>query len=139
MLSTVLTTALIAAAAVEADPMIPVPLGTPMYSVELQIVKDTNTERVRYGLPKLTVDPALLSTAREQATWMAASQVLQHTRRMVGENIAMGQNNSQQAVTDWMNSPGHRANILHTGYRRIGVAAYVSANGRIYWCQQFLR
>jgi uncharacterized protein YkwD len=38
-----------------------------------------------------------------------------------------------------MNSPGHRANILNPGYTKIGVAGYTAANGRVYWCQQFLR
>ena len=38
-----------------------------------------------------------------------------------------------------MNSPGHRANILNPGYRRIGVAAYRTPEGTVYWCQQFLQ
>ena len=69
---------------------------------------------------------------------MATRQSLQHTTAAVAENIAMGQPNSDQAVRDWMNSPGHRANILNGSYTRIGVAAYVSPSGAIYWCQQFL-
>jgi uncharacterized protein YkwD len=38
-----------------------------------------------------------------------------------------------------MNSSGHRANILNPGYRRIGVAAYATPEGTIFWCQQFLQ
>ena len=51
----------------------------------------------------------------------------------------MGQNSSAEVINAWMNSSGHRANILNPSYTRIGVAAYVTPGGTIYWCQQFLR
>jgi uncharacterized protein YkwD len=60
-----------------------------------------------------------------------------HTNRPVAENIAMGQPHSSDVVQAWMNSPGHRANILNFGHRRIGVAAFRSDGGAIFWCQQF--
>ena len=50
----------------------------------------------------------------------------------------MGQNSSAEAVNSWMNSPGHRANMLNGGYSRIGAAAYTGSNGRVFWCVQFL-
>jgi uncharacterized protein YkwD len=62
-----------------------------------------------------------------------------HTSAAVAENIAMGQRNSAEVLNAWMNSSGHRANILNPGHTRIGVAAYTTPGGTIYWCQQFLR
>lgn len=107
--------------------------------IEKNIVMFTNQERQRYGLPPLKVDPQLVESARRHAIWMTANQTLQHTNQQVAENIAMGQPTSQDVVRSWMNSSGHRANILSGGHRRIGVAAYRTAQGTIYWCQQFLR
>jgi len=68
---------------------------------------------------------------------MTLNRLLQHTPLPVAENIAMGQQSSQEVVNDWMRSPGHRANILSGVYRRIGVAAYRTVDGTIFWCQQF--
>jgi uncharacterized protein YkwD len=80
-----------------------------------------------------------MNSARRHAIWMARFGTLQHTSAAVAENIATGQGSSREAVSDWMSSTGHRANILSFGHRRIGVAAYRGRNGRIYWCQQFLQ
>jgi len=115
--------------------------GTPqdLLEIEQNIINFTNAERVRYGLAALEIDHNLMQSARQHASWMAQNQVLVHTRQPVAENIAMGQPSSQDAVRAWMNSSGHRANILNRGHRRIGVAAYRTVRGTIYWCQQFLR
>jgi uncharacterized protein YkwD len=110
-----------------------------LIQIEKNIVKFTNDERKRYGLPPLKIDVELVKSAREHAIWMTRNRRLQHTWKPVAENIAVGYPSSQSVVRGWMNSSGHRANILNRGYRRIGVAAYVTKNGRIYWCQQFLR
>ncbi|MBN1912749.1 MAG: hypothetical protein JW818_23710 [Pirellulales bacterium] len=110
-----------------------------LLEIEKNIVKFTNYERARHGLPPLEVDPELMKTAREQGIWMARFRRLQHTRRPLAENIAMGYGSSQSVVRGWMNSSGHRANILNGSHRRIGVAAYVTDGGTIYWCQQFRR
>lgn len=139
MLSTVLTTCLIATAVADTDPMVPAPIGTQLLVVERNIIKRTNVERQRHGLPILSVDPSLTITARQHCQWMAGARNLTHTRIGVGENIAMGQANTHEALRTWMNSSGHRANILSRGYRRMGAAAYVSSSGQIYYCQQFLR
>jgi uncharacterized protein YkwD len=111
--------------------------GVKLAAIEANVVSYTNQERARFGLPALKVDKELMGTAREHAAWMTASQSLVHTSRPVAENIAMGQPHSSDVVQDWMNSSGHRANILNPGHRRIGVAAYRTANGTIFWCQQF--
>jgi uncharacterized protein YkwD len=111
--------------------------GVRLSAVEANIVSYTNEERVRHGLPPFEIDKELMATAREQAAWMTRSGLLFHTRRPLAENIAMGQSHSSEAVQSWMGSSGHRANILNPGHRRIGVAAYHTADGVIFWCQQF--
>ena len=106
---------------------------------EHQVIERTNAQRKQFGLRPLEVDLRLVRSARRHTAWMTHNRNLQHTTAPVGENIAMGQRSSGEVVTAWMNSPGHRQNILHTGYRKIGVAAYTAADGSVYWCQQFLR
>ena len=110
-----------------------------MISVEQNLVQRTNAARAQAGMPPLQVDHQLMASARRQAIWMARNQVMQHGNAPVAENIAAGQRSSTEAVQSWLNSPGHRANMLNGSYRRIGVAAYRSRNGQIYWCQQFVR
>jgi len=107
--------------------------------IEKNIIKYTNQERKRYGLPPLAVDIELVHSARDHARWMTRNRVLQHTSLPVAENIAMGYPSSQSVVQGWMNSAGHRANILNGGHMRIGVGAYQTSDGTIYWCQQFRR
>jgi len=108
-----------------------------LVSIERSIVERTNAERARYGLPPLQVDEDLMKSAREHAQWMGRTRAFQHTRAAVAENIAMGQRDSNEALSSWMRSSGHRANILNPGHRRIGVAAFQTLEGLIYWCQQF--
>ena len=57
------------------------------------------------------------------------------TYRSAGENIAMGQRTPQEVVNAWMNSSGHRANILSKDFTHIGVGHHASGN---YWTQQFI-
>jgi uncharacterized protein YkwD len=109
-----------------------------MHAVETRIVELTNYERARRGLPRLVIDRALMRSARRHCAWMTNSRRMQHTGAAVAENIAMGQGSADEAVRDWMNSSGHRANILSGNYRRIGVSAYSTPGGTVYWCQQFL-
>ncbi len=110
-----------------------------LFSVESNIIAKTNSQRVRNGKSPLTMDESLMRSARQHCSWMAKNRTMQHTRASVAENIAMGQSSSGEAVQDWMSSPGHRANMLSGEYTRIGVAAYRGRDGRVYWCQQFLR
>ena len=116
----------------------PKPPTPQLFAVEQNIVNMTNQERRRYGLPPLRVDFRLVDSARRHTIWMVTRGGLTHTSAPVAENIAMGQANTAQAMRSWMGSSGHRANILNRSYTRMGAAAYVSANGTIYWCQQFL-
>jgi uncharacterized protein YkwD len=116
----------------------PHPVDNPeLHPVETSVIEHTNAERVRYGLRPFIVDHLLMRQARRHAAWMARSHAMQHTSQAVAENIAMGQNSGSEVVRTWMNSSGHRANILNAGYTKLGVAAYKTPEGTIFWCQQF--
>lgn len=108
-----------------------------LWPVEQKVIDLTNAERRRYGLPTLVMDPTLVQSARNHAYWMASSHTLRHASGAWAENIAQGQTSAGHAVSCWMTSSGHRANILNGRHRRIGVAGYRSAGGDIFWCQQF--
>lgn len=115
----------------------PKPATNALHPVEQKIIDQTNAQRARHGLPPLVVDQRLVQSARAHNAWMTSRRRLQHTSRPVAENIAMGQTTAEEAVGSWMRSAGHRANILNRNHRRIGVSAYTSANGTVFWCQQF--
>lgn len=108
-------------------------------TVESKILRETNAMRARHGRGPLTVDMSLVRSARRHAIWMTRNRSLRHTSAPVAENIAMGQRSASQVVQDWMNSPGHRANLLNPNYRRIGMSAFRTRSGTCFWCQQFLR
>ena len=110
--------------------------GTSLSQVESAVIAKTNAARARSGLPPLAADGQLMSGARTHARWMAQNRNLSHGSG-VAENIGMGQTSASEAVTSWMQSSGHRANILDGGHTRIGVAMAHSPNGTAYWCQQF--
>ena len=110
---------------------------TELNEVERGIIDGTNAQRIAAGLPALVVEPQLEVNARNHAAWMTNSRSLQHSGQAVGENIAWGQRSVAEVVSTWMNSPGHRANILNGGYRKMAAAAYTAADGSIYWCEQF--
>jgi uncharacterized protein YkwD len=55
-----------------------------------------------------------------------------------GENIAYGQPDAQTVVNGWMNSPGHRANILNGSFKQTGIGVYRDAKGTYYWTQMFI-
>ena len=95
-----------------------------LYPIEREIIIATNAERTRYGLAPLQIDRSLVQTARAHTVWMARYHILQHTQIGVAENIAMGQTTPAETVGDWMQSPGHRANLLNASYTRIGVCLY---------------
>ena len=116
-----------------------------------QVAALVNTERAKYGLSALTVDTRVQQAALVRAKETAQS--FSHTRpngssfstalteagvsyRTAGENIAYGQTTPQQVMNAWMNSSGHRANILNANYTTIGVG-YTVINGTAYWAQLF--
>jgi uncharacterized YkwD family protein len=119
---------------------------------EQKVVDLTNQERAKNGLPALKVDLTLSKMAREKSRDMSANGYFSHTSptygspfdmmkkygisyRYAGENIAMGQRTPEEVVKAWMNSEGHRKNILSPNFNYIGVG-YVSQGN--YWTQEFI-
>lgn len=116
-----------------------------------EVLRLVNQERAKAGLSALTTNSTLQAAADKRA--QETVQSFSHTRpngtkfstalqefgvpfRTAGENIAYGQKSPQEVVTGWMNSPGHRANILNGNFGKIGIGVYQS-NGTIYWSQLF--
>lgn len=119
---------------------------------EKEVVRLVNKIRVRYGLKELTYDWELSRVARYKSQDMRDNNYFSHTSPVYGspfqmiknfgisyrsaaENIAKGYMTPQAVVNGWMNSSGHRANILNASFTRIGVG-YV-ADGR-HWTQMFI-
>lgn len=103
---------------------------------EIQIVQKTNEARIAAGLPPLVVDCVLMGSSRRHARRMAAEAAMFHSSG-VAENVAAGQQFADAAVRTWLNSNGHRANMMSRRYTRIGVAGFISADGKAFWVQQF--
>ena len=120
-------------------------------SFAAQVVRLVNEERRKAGLSELAVDVNVQSAANVRAKEIVSS--FSHTRpdgrsfstalreagvsfRGSGENIAWGQRTPEAVVQAWMNSAGHRANILNASYTTIGVGYYV-VNNTPYWVQLF--
>ncbi|MBQ8953660.1 MAG: CAP domain-containing protein, partial [Clostridia bacterium] len=112
-----------------------------------QAISATNSERVSNGLPALATDADLSAAAQIRAREIA--QVFDHTRpdgsswytvsgKAAGENIASGYTSASSVVTAWMNSQGHRDNILDSSFTSIGMAC-VQIGGVYYWVQLFGR
>lgn len=121
-------------------------------SVIQQVVDLTNAERAKEGLAPLQIDSALTKSAQLKSQDMKDNNYFSHTSPTYGspfdqmktlgisyksaaENIAMGQRTAQEVVQGWMNSAGHRANIMNGSYTHIGVG--LSDSG-YYWTQQFI-
>ncbi|QOV41292.1 TerD family protein [Streptomyces ferrugineus] len=119
-----------------------------------EVVDLTNRERTRAGLRPLAVDPALTAAAQAYSADMAARAFYSHTSpegtqpwdraaaagsrmRSIGENIACGQRSPAEVVEGWMNSPGHRANILKRDFTHIGIGFAGGGPAGTYWTQLF--
>lgn len=117
------------------------------HSYEQAAARSTNRARTTRGLVKLRWGSCLDRYAEAQATRMAKRQELKHQDlrpilrncdlTWVGENIAVGYPSGKAVTRAWMNSPGHRANILNTHFRRYGLGAYRDSHGR-WWVSQVL-
>lgn len=116
-----------------------------------QVVQLVNAERAKEGLAPLTLNAKVSAAAQVRAKEIVTS--FSHTRpngssfatalkeqnisyRRAGENIAWGQKSPEEVVNAWMNSSGHRANIMNENFTSIGVG-YHRQNGVNYWCQLF--
>ncbi|OUB42754.1 CAP domain-containing protein [Bacillus thuringiensis] len=119
---------------------------------EQRVVELTNAERAKQGLPALKIDTELSKVARIKSADMQKNNYFDHNSptygspfdmmkkfgisyTSAGENIAQGQRTPEEVVQAWMNSAGHRANILNNGFTHIGVGYVESGN---YWTQQFI-
>ena len=118
--------------------------------VEDKVVALVNDERAKSGCDPLQTDPKLAQAAQDHSSDMAQRDYFDHTTpegltfadRIVNagyptpgaENIAVGQQNAEQVMDGWMNSDGHRANILNCELKSIGVGL---AEDGMYWTQDF--
>ncbi len=119
---------------------------------ENEVLRLVNVERTKQGLNPLQMDESIRQVARAKATDMYRNNYFDHTSptygspfdmlkqygisyKSAGENIAKGQTTPQEVVNSWMNSPGHRANILNAKYTHIGIG--YEANGNE-WVQMFV-
>lgn len=117
-----------------------------------EILNLVNAERAKVGLSALALDMNITAAANVRAKEI--KQSFSHTRpdgssfstalkeqgvsyRGSGENIAWGQKSPEQVVNGWMNSDGHRANILNKNFTSMGVGYYQDENGVNYWVQLF--
>ncbi|GAB1822035.1 CAP domain-containing protein [Herbidospora sp. RD11066] len=123
-------------------------------AVENEVVRLTNAERAKAGCGALTHDAKLRTAAFNHSADMSAKNYFAHDSadgrkfsdrikqagfsfRAAGENIAKGYQTAAQVVQGWMDSPGHKANILNCTYTHIGVGHVVA--GGPYWTQDFAK
>lgn len=111
-----------------------------------------NQERAKVGCSPVTASASLASLAQDFSDDMAARGFFSHTdpdgqtpwdratkagvTGLGGENIARGQADAQAVMASWMNSEGHRANILNCDYKTLGVGVHYGSGGP-WWTQDF--
>lgn len=123
---------------------------------ENEVIRLVNVQRVNNGLQPLTMNWQLCRVARYKSADMANKGYFSHTSptygspfkmmesfglsfSAAGENIAYGQSTPAQVMNSWMNSPGHRSNILNRTYTQIGVGLAKNSKGVYYWTQMFMK
>ncbi|MCF6138448.1 SafA/ExsA family spore coat assembly protein [Pseudalkalibacillus berkeleyi] len=132
-----------------------IPDNSGVRSIEYQVVQLVNDERAKYGLQPLQENWELSRVARYKSKDMIENNYFSHTSptygspfkmiedfgityRSAGENIAAGQQTAEEVVNAWMNSEGHRKNILSSNYTEIGVGYAKGGNYGHYWTQMFI-
>jgi uncharacterized protein YkwD len=132
------------------------PTAGALKQLEDQVFVLVNQRRAEAGLAPYTRAPELDAAARRQSLDMATTGNFSHTGTdgsspfdriraagyawtNAGENIAAGQDTAESVMTTWMNSAGHRANILHADYKEIGISVVFQAGSEFgfYWTQTF--
>ncbi|TQK51071.1 uncharacterized protein YkwD [Streptomyces sp. SLBN-118] len=120
---------------------------------EAQVLSLVNKERAAAGCSPLTSNAKLTKAADDYSDVMADSGVMSHTGpdgstmagrveaagyawSTLGENIAQGQSDAAAVMDAWMNSPGHRANILNCSFKEIGIGVHFGDGGP-WWTQDF--
>jgi uncharacterized protein YkwD len=145
-------------ASTRTPPTAPRPALTPMSldGMAREVVYLVNLQRAQHDLPPLRVNARLTADAKLQAAQIAATGVLDHfilggpyptpsiraeaagyAWNALGENLALGYSDAPSAVAAWMQSPGHRANILANGYSETGVVLAPDGRGRLIFVQTF--
>lgn len=121
----------------------------------MEVLELVNEERSKYSLPSLTYSKELESVAYAHSKDMSENNYFSHTDlsgkspfdrlsesnisyRAAAENIAAGQKTPEEVMNSWMNSSGHRANILNSSVTEMAVGIYEGSNYRIYWTQMFI-
>ncbi|MQY03345.1 CAP domain-containing protein [Actinomadura macrotermitis] len=139
-------------APVKKKPVVAAPVGGKAGRYASQVVTLVNAQRAKNGCRPLTVNAKLGRAAQAHSADMAARHYFDHTSKdgrspgdritaagyrwiTYGENIAMGQQTPASVMNAWMNSSGHRANILNCAFKEIGVG--VALSGGPYWTQDF--
>ena len=128
--------------------------GAPAKNVTAEnlVVKLTNAQRAQHGCSALRMDVHLRTAAREHSADMRVRHYFEHDSpdgktpwdrikaagysQAGAENIAMGYPTAQAVVTGWMNSPGHRANILNCSLKAVGIGVEYGQGGP-WWTQDF--
>lgn len=136
------------------EPTVPTQSVSGISSIEMEVIRLVNIERQREGLAPLVASSALSNVARKKSEDMAINNYFSHTSPTYGsssnmmrtfginssysgENIAKGQLSAASVVSAWMNSSGHRANIMNPSFKTIGVGHFQSSNGTNLWTQMF--
>ncbi|MDQ0416848.1 putative YkwD family protein [Croceifilum oryzae] len=137
-----------------AKPTPETPSNSSLSSAEQEVVRLVNIERQKAGLHPLVADTKISSVARVKSQDMIDNRYFNHQSprygspfdmmsqfgiryRTAGENIAGGQSTPAEVMKSWMNSPGHRANILSRDFTKIGVGFAKGGSYGVYWTQQF--
>lgn len=118
-------------------------------ATEQELVDRINARRKEAKLEPLTISPLLFEAARQHSQSMAKQRELKHTLNdqdlparlkavgyawsRCGENIARGQGTPTEVLQTWMDSPGHRANLLQDSATQLGVGMAKGADGQTYW------
>jgi uncharacterized protein YkwD len=130
--------------------------NNPYAELARNVLYYTNEERAKHGLTALTWDEEVAKVAQKYSEYMAKNKFLAHegidgstpkTRMKdgeikgytnLGENLGMGIDNAKDIVKAWMESKGHRENILRPEYTHLGVGVARSDNGHLFWTQNFI-
>ena len=128
--------------------------GQPASGRVAEVIRLVNVERKKAGCGSLTGESRLHAAAQKHSELQAEKNTMSHQLpgepsmgdRVtaqgyrwggVAENVAAGYTTPASVMDGWMNSPGHKANILNCGYKHIGVGVKKSAQGTLYWTQNF--
>jgi uncharacterized protein YkwD len=139
---------------VTTPPPTPTTAPTGNAAMEAQVVDLVNVERAKAGCGAVDSDDRLQAAARGHSADMAARNYFSHTTpegvefatritaagyawRGAGENIAKGYRTPEAVMAGWMNSAGHKANILNCGFRDLGVGVAADSGGTLLWTQDF--